>query len=166
MLKIRLRRTGKKNQPSYRVVVVEHTAPIQGSYMESLGTYNPRISEFTVNKDRVLHWLGFGAQPSERVAKLLIKAGVEHKQITLPDYSRKPKKAPKKEPVVKAAAPVAEVATEAATPEEVKPAVEAETTPATEEAASEPTATAKEESTPEPTEESAAPADAGAEASQ
>lgn len=96
MLKIRLRRVGKKNQPSYRVVVVEHTAPVQGSYLELLGSYNPRVASFTVKQDRVLHWLNHGAQPSERIAKLLTTAGVTHKQIVLPDYDRKPKSAPKK----------------------------------------------------------------------
>lgn len=99
MLKIRLRRVGKKNQPSYRVVVVEHTAPVQGSYLELLGSYNPRATTFMVKEDRVLHWLNHGAQPSERMAKLLTHAGLTHKQISLPDYDRKPKRPPKKAPV-------------------------------------------------------------------
>lgn len=96
MLKIRLRRGGKRNQPSYRIVVTEHTAPIKGSYLESLGNYDPHRKEFKVDADRVLHWLNHGAKPSERMARLLMAAGVKHKQITLPDYSKKPKRGPKK----------------------------------------------------------------------
>lgn len=128
MLKIRLRRVGKKNQPSYRVVVTEHTAPVQGSYLELLGSYNPRASTFLVKQDRVLHWLDHGAQPSERMAKLLKSAGVEHKLIVLPDYNRKPKRASKKAapeatapvaaaPVVKKTAPVEETNPEPVSPE-------------------------------------------------
>ncbi|MEK7461367.1 MAG: 30S ribosomal protein S16 [Patescibacteria group bacterium] len=119
MLKIRLRRVGKKNQPSYRVVVVEHTAPVQGSYHELLGSYNPRVRSFIVKQDRVLHWLDHGAKPSERLAKLLTSAGITHKHIVLPDYDRKPKQAPKKaaqaraeaaaQAAAKPAAPVAKV---------------------------------------------------------
>lgn len=96
MLKIRLRRVGKRNQPSYRVVVVEHTKKIQGSYLEALGTYSPRARSFAVKEDRVLHWLNHGAQPSERMAKLLKTVGVKHKLIALPDYDRKPKRPSKK----------------------------------------------------------------------
>lgn len=118
MLKIRLRRAGKRHQPTYRVVVVEHTAPAQGSYLEAVGTYNPRASQFAVNQDRVLHWLNNGAQPSERIAKLLSANGVKHKLIVLPDYSRKPKKQAKK-----------------AAPEAPKAAVAAEATPTEEPAA-------------------------------
>jgi small subunit ribosomal protein S16 len=102
MLKIRLRRVGKKNQPSYRIVVVEHTAPVQGSYLELLGNFNPRIRSFTVKQDRVLYWLDHGAKPSERMAKLLKSAGLEHKQIVLPDYDRKPKSRPKKAALARA----------------------------------------------------------------
>lgn len=96
MLKIRLRRVGKRNQPSYRVVVVEHTQKSQGSYLEALGSYNPRAGIFAVKQDRVLYWLDNGAQPSERMAKLLTSINLKHKLISLPDYNRKPKRAPKK----------------------------------------------------------------------
>jgi len=113
MLKIRLRRVGKRNQPSYRIVVVEHTTKVQGSYLENLGNYNPRANEFAVKEDRVLHWLSVGAQPSERMAKLLAKAGVKHKQIVLPDYDRKPKRVSKK---AQPEAPVAEQPTTADAP--------------------------------------------------
>lgn len=119
MLKIRLRRVGKRNQPSYRVVVVEHTTKVQGSYLENLGNYNPRANEFAVKQDRVLHWLSVGAQPSERMAKLLTKAGVTHKQIVLPDYDRKPKRKSKK------AQPEAPVAEQPAEPTADEPTTDA-----------------------------------------
>lgn len=119
MLKIRLRRVGKRNQPSYRVVVVEHTTKAQGSYLENLGNYNPRANEFAVKQDRVLHWLSVGAQPSERMAKLLTKAGVTHKQIVLPDYDRKPKRKSKK------AQPEAPVAEQPAEPTADEPTTDA-----------------------------------------
>lgn len=125
MLKIRLRRVGKKNQPSYRVVVVEHTKKIQGSYLEALGTYNPRARAFAVKQDRVLYWLDHGAQPSERMAKLLTSIKVVHKQITLPDYDRKPKRGPKKAvpetPKTTEKAEVAETPTENVGSDQEKP---------------------------------------------
>lgn len=177
MLKIRLRRTGKKNQPSYRVVVVEHTAPVQGSYLELLGTYNPRATKFEVNAERVLHWMNNGAQPSERVAKLLKNAGVEHKLIVLPDYTRKPKRAPKKAvPEAAAPAPAAEAAPAAEPATDVSDAPEANAAPeVTEETAptETPAAEVTTEATPEatepvadgsnsqPTEESTEPAASG-----
>lgn len=132
MLTIRLRRVGRKNQPSYRVVVTEHTRAAKGNYLEAVGHFNPRVHQLTVDKDRVLAWLNQGAQPSERMAKLLTTAGVEHKLLALPDYTRKPKKTAKKAaPAPKATAdsaetPAAPESTEAA-PEEAAPAVEEST---------------------------------------
>ena len=78
MLKIRLRRTGAKKQPSYRVVVAESTAPRDGTFLEILGHYNPLTNPttFEVNEERVREWLSRGATPSERVARLLSKRGL------------------------------------------------------------------------------------------
>lgn len=128
MLTIRLRRAGKRHQPAYRVVITEHTAPIQGKFLEVVGTYNPRARHFAVKEDRILHWLEHGAQPSERMAKLLVSSGIKHRLLALPDYDRKPKRSPKKsgastEPVAaaekeqtnEAATEMSEPATEAAT---------------------------------------------------
>ena len=77
MLKIRLRRTGAKKQPSYRVVVAESTAPRDGTFLEILGHYNPlsNPTTFLVKEDRVKEWIGRGAQPTERVQKLLEISG-------------------------------------------------------------------------------------------
>ncbi len=117
MLRIRLRRTGKRHQPSYRVVIVEHTAPVQGSYLESVGHFNPRASQLTINQDRVVFWLDRGAQPSERIAKLLTTLGMSHKLISLPDYERKPKRTKKKAPK-SAAAPAEKPTIKPATAEQ------------------------------------------------
>src|SRR3954452_4616852 len=78
MLKIRLRRTGAKKQPSYRLVVAEATAPRDGTFIENLGHYNPLTSPttFVINEDRVREWLQRGAQPTDRVIRLLRAQGV------------------------------------------------------------------------------------------
>ncbi len=78
MVKIRLRRTGLKNQPSYRIVVAEKESPRDGRFLEIIGNYNPRTEPFTfeVKEDRVYHWLRQGAQPSESVAQLFRTVGL------------------------------------------------------------------------------------------
>ncbi len=78
MLKIRLRRMGAKKKPSYRVVVAESTAPRDGRFIAVLGHYNPRTqpTTFQVDADKVKDWLRKGAQPTERVARLLANSGV------------------------------------------------------------------------------------------
>ena len=78
MLRIRLRRTGKKKQPQYRVVVADQRAPRDGDFVEVLGHYNPRTepSTLVLKEDRVKHWLSVGAQPSETVHRMLHKAGL------------------------------------------------------------------------------------------
>ncbi|MBN1260618.1 MAG: 30S ribosomal protein S16 [Anaerolineae bacterium] len=77
MLRIRLRRVGRKKQPSYRIVVAESTSPRDGRFVEVVGFYNPRTEPETieVKEDRVLHWLQVGAQPSDVVERLLVKNG-------------------------------------------------------------------------------------------
>lgn len=81
MVKMRLRRTGKKKQPSYRVVVADVTSPRDGRFIEMLGHYNPRTEPITVNlkEERVMHWLKQGAMPTEIVEKLLKKTGIWEK---------------------------------------------------------------------------------------
>jgi small subunit ribosomal protein S16 len=77
MVKIRLRRMGKKKQPSYRVVVTDSRAPRDGRFIEVIGFYNPRTDPLTVQikEDRALYWLSQGAQPSDAVARLLRSKG-------------------------------------------------------------------------------------------
>jgi small subunit ribosomal protein S16 len=69
---------GAKKKPTYRVVVAESTAPRDGVYVEMLGVYNPRTepTTFQVDTEKTRDWLRKGAQPTERVARLLAKSGV------------------------------------------------------------------------------------------
>ena len=76
MLKIRLQRVRKKNSPSYRVVLCEHTAPPQGKFIEILGFYNARLKKKGFKKDRIEYWFSKGAQASPTVHNLLIDEGI------------------------------------------------------------------------------------------
>jgi small subunit ribosomal protein S16 len=77
MLRIRLTRTGKIRQPSYRVVVADKRSKRDGRVVERIGYYNPRSEplEFRIEEARALHWLSVGAQPSDAVRRLLVKQG-------------------------------------------------------------------------------------------
>jgi small subunit ribosomal protein S16 len=72
MVKIRLRRTGKTKQPSYRVVIADSRSPRDGKFIEIIGHYNPirQPKVLEVKADRARYWLGVGAQPSDTVAHL------------------------------------------------------------------------------------------------
>ena len=124
-LKIRLARGGAKKRPFYRIVVAEASAPRDGRYVERVGTYNPMVPKdheqrLTLNGERISFWMSKGAQPTERVHKMLASAGL----MAAPALRDQPKKsAPGKKRVEREAA-----AAEAA-------AAEAEAAPATEEAA-------------------------------
>ena len=76
MLKIRLQRVGKKNAPSFRVVLAEHKSPPQGRFQEILGFYNPRSKEKKFKGDRIKYWISKGAQLSPTVYNLLIDEGI------------------------------------------------------------------------------------------
>lgn len=114
-VKIRLRRTGAKGQPSYRLVIAEALGKRDGKFVESIGHYNPRRHdaggnpELQVNAERACYWLDQGAQPTETVRSLLRRAGVlklrqdiRHGLVTPPWLSEAAPAA--------AAAPAAEVA--------------------------------------------------------
>lgn len=77
MLKIRLSRTGKKRQPSYRIVVADVNSKRDGRIVERIGYYNPLVDpiEFRIDEARALHWLSVGAQPTDAVNRLLVKQG-------------------------------------------------------------------------------------------
>ena len=75
-LKIRLSRGGSKKRPFYRIVVAEAAAPRDGRYVERIGHYNPMVAKdndqrLVIDGERVKHWIGLGAKPTERVQKLL-----------------------------------------------------------------------------------------------
>lgn len=76
MLKIRLKRVGRKHDPSFRIVVTEHTAPVQGGYLESIGFYNAAQKQLQLDKERAAHWISNGAQPSPVVHNILVREGV------------------------------------------------------------------------------------------
>lgn len=80
-VKIRLRRTGAKKQPSYRLVVADSKSPRDGRFIEILGHFNPRRTpvEVVLDEDKIKHWLGNGAQPSDTVARLLAEKGLYDK---------------------------------------------------------------------------------------
>lgn len=75
MLSIRMRRIGSKKRPFYRVVVTEGREPREGSFLEVLGTYNPRSKPAVVeiDRERVNHWIKQGARPSDSVRTLLAR---------------------------------------------------------------------------------------------
>lgn len=77
MVRIRLRRVGRKKQPSYRIVVADARSPRDGRYIEIIGFYNPRTepATMTLKEERALYWLQNGAQPSEAVQRILNKLG-------------------------------------------------------------------------------------------
>ena len=77
-VRIRLRRTGMKGQPSYRVVVADSHSPRDGRFLENIGHYNPRTEPPTVSIDgeRARYWLSVGAQASDAVARLLESEGI------------------------------------------------------------------------------------------
>jgi len=85
---LRLSRGGSKKRPYYKVVVSNSRAPRDGKYLEQVGTYNPLLAEDDENRvrlveDRVRYWLGVGAQPTDRVARLLDKQGIKERVVTL-----------------------------------------------------------------------------------
>lgn len=76
-VKLRLMRMGKKKQPTYRVVAADSRSPRNGRFIEIIGTYEPRQDPSVINIDneRAVHWLSNGAQPTDRVEKLLKISG-------------------------------------------------------------------------------------------
>jgi small subunit ribosomal protein S16 len=118
MLKIRLQRTGRTNDPSYRVVVSEHTnGPKSGRAVEKLGSYNPKSKERVLDAERIKYWLSVGAKATGTMHNMLINAGI----ITGKKINVLPKKTVTK--TEDAAAP-AEAAPAAEEPKEEIPAEE------------------------------------------
>ena len=94
-VKIRLRRTGAKKQPSYRLVVADTRSPRDGRFLEIIGHYNPRRTpvEVVLDEVKVKHWLDHGAQPSGTVARLLAEKGLYDKTKVPVRKARPQKKA-------------------------------------------------------------------------
>jgi len=128
-LKIRLARGGAKKRPFYRIVVAEASAPRDGRYVERVGTYNPMVPKdheqrLALNGERISFWMSKGAQPTDRVHKMLASAGL----MAAPALRDQPKKsAPGKKRADReaAAAAAAEAAAAEDAAEDVAPAEEA-----------------------------------------
>jgi small subunit ribosomal protein S16 len=117
MLKIRMQRIGKINQPSYRIVVLEHTSsPKAANFVEKLGTYNPKMKERNLNTERIKYWLSVGAQASGTMHNMLVSAGViSGKKVNVLPRKSPPKKEEAKPEV--ATAPAEEKKEETPAPE-------------------------------------------------
>jgi small subunit ribosomal protein S16 len=134
-LKIRLARAGAKKRPYYRIVVADSKSPRDGRYIEKLGTYNPLLPRDSAERvklieDRIKHWLGAGAQPTDRVLRFLDKAGMAKRDARSNPNKGQPgkKRVEREEAKVAAAAEKAKAAAEAAAapPPASEPAPEAE----------------------------------------
>jgi len=81
MVKIRLRRMGRRNKPFYRVVVADSRSPRDGKFIDIIGHYNPLTDPATISIDgeKALKWLSYGAQPTDTVRSLLNKLGIMDK---------------------------------------------------------------------------------------
>jgi small subunit ribosomal protein S16 len=108
-LKIRLARAGAKKRPYYHIVVADSRSPRDGRFIEKLGSYNPmlpsdHVDRLRLSEERIRHWMGEGALPTDRVAKFLGHAGL----APMPVFREQPKKsAPKKKAQERAAAAAA-----------------------------------------------------------
>lgn len=119
-MKIRLARGGSKKRPFYRIVAADSRMPRDGRFIEKLGTYNPLLpkdSEDRVKMDveRIQYWIGQGAQPTDRIQRMLEAAGVvDKKERNNPNKAKPGKKA--QERAEEKAAKAAEAAEAAAAP--------------------------------------------------
>lgn len=104
MLAIRLKRVGRRNQPAFRVVVVEKTrGPKSNDVVDTIGFYDPFTKQKDLKADKAGRWIAQGAQPSDRVYNMLVDAGVV--------AGKKRNVLPKKSPIVKERSPEEAVAT-------------------------------------------------------
>ena len=96
-VKIRLSRGGTKKRPYYYIVVADSASPRDGRYIEQIGTHNPLLPKDSADRvkldiERVKHWLSVGAQPTDRVARLLDAAGLMKRTASNNPEKAKPKK--------------------------------------------------------------------------
>ena len=95
MLVVRLQRTGRRNQPTYRMVVAEHSMPVKGRVKEIVGHYLPTREEadqLTLDQDRITYWISQGATPSNTVARILTNNGMKGLEKFIKAYTKqKPK---------------------------------------------------------------------------
>ena len=147
-LKIRLARAGAKKRPYYRIVVADSRCPRDGRYIEKIGTYDPLQPKGSAERvkfadDRLKHWLGVGAQPTDRVLRFLDAAGIRKRAArSNPNKGQPGKKRLEREEAKRTAAAEKEkaAAEAAAAPPPAEPEVPAEQPAAEEPAAEQPTA--------------------------
>ena len=167
--KIRLARGGSKKRPFYRIVIADERAPRDGNFIEKIGNFNPMVPKdhkerVVISKERAEHWLKVGAQPTDRVQRILSELGLmEAPKVTektkkhLPKAKAQERIKAKEEAALKAEE-AAKAAAEAAKAEAEKPAEEpAIEEPAPAEATAEETPAAPEEAPAESEEVSAEP---------
>ncbi|MCT4386758.1 30S ribosomal protein S16 [Leuconostoc pseudomesenteroides] len=125
-VKIRLKRMGAKKRPFYRVVIADSRSPRDGRFIETVGTYNPiaQPAEIKLDEDKILSWLGNGAQPSDTVRNLLSNAGILAKY----NDSKSGKKPAAKSAKKAAAKPATDEPTEKNTVAEIKAYLDAQGT--------------------------------------
>jgi len=92
MIVIRLRRTGKKHQPNYRIVVTDQRKSVYSPYIEMLGHYDPKTKKVVLDKVKTEEWLKKGAKPSNTVSKILTKEGLKHNSIVIKKFKAISKK--------------------------------------------------------------------------
>ena len=117
-LKIRLARVGSKKKAYYRLVVADSRSPRDGRFIEKVGTYNPRVAKdhkehLTIKDERIKHWIGLGALPTDRVQRLLVTSGIT-KMPEIPTQTKQDKPRAKAQERLKAAEEAAKAAAEAA----------------------------------------------------
>ena len=185
MVRLRLRRVGRKKQPSYRVVAAEKEAPRDGRFLEVVGFYNPRTEPSTINlkEDRIFDWLSKGAQPSDAVESLFRQMGTrerydrfkagealeklleeyqvteDSRNVTGKTRTEEVKKKPAKAEKPAAEEPVVEKAAEAVEETEAEPVAEAEEPVVEEQPAEEPAEAPAEAPAEEPAAEEDSPAE-------
>ncbi|MEH3048587.1 30S ribosomal protein S16 [Sphingomonas adhaesiva] len=133
-LSIRLSRGGSKKRPYYRIVVADARSPRDGKFIEKIGNYNPLLAKddekrVVLDADRAKHWLGVGAQPTDRVARFLDVAGVKERPARNNPKKAEPGEKAKERAEERAekAKAAEEAAAEANAPAAAEPAAEAET---------------------------------------
>jgi small subunit ribosomal protein S16 len=120
-MKIRLARGGSKKRPFYSIVATDSRMPRDGRFLEKLGTYNPLLAKddekrVVMNLERITYWLSQGAQPTDRIARMLEAAGARPKAARSNPNAAKPGKAMAERAAKKAAraaAPAVEAAADA-----------------------------------------------------
>lgn len=118
MLMMRLQRVGRKNDPSYRIVVVDkRTGPKSNKHVDYVGFYSPKVGEIKIDKDKAKHWLSKGVQPSDTIYNILISQKVIE--------GKKKNVLPKKSPIIDEAKLKAEAEAKAKAEEEAKVKAEA-----------------------------------------